>query len=47
MLKDAKTSVKNYTIFVVGEGIEKKEDTFVAEIAAANEKIAAAKAAMQ
>ena len=43
--KDTKTEVKSYALFVVGEGLEKKEDTFVAEVAAAQAKIAAAKAA--
>ena len=47
MLKDAKTSIKSYSIFVVGEGMEKKEDTFVAEIQKANEAVAAARAAQE
>jgi elongation factor Ts len=42
MLKAASTSVKAFTMFVVGEGIEKKVDDFAAEVAA---QIAAAKAA--
>jgi elongation factor Ts len=45
MLKDTKTEVKSYALFVVGEGLEKKEDTFVKEVEAAQAKIAAAKAA--
>lgn len=43
-LKSAETSIKGYTFYVVGEGLEKKEDTFVAEVAAAQAKIAAAQA---
>jgi elongation factor Ts len=46
MLKQANTEVKSYTLFVVGEGLEKKEDTFVAEVQAAAAKVAAAKAGM-
>jgi elongation factor Ts len=34
MLKAANTSVKSFTIYVVGEGIEKKVDDFAAEVAA-------------
>ncbi|MGZ3157766.1 MAG: translation elongation factor Ts [Burkholderiaceae bacterium] len=34
MLKAANTSVKAFTMFVVGEGIEKKQDDFAAEVAA-------------
>jgi elongation factor Ts len=41
MLKDKKTAVKGFTLFVVGEGIEKKADDFAAEVAA---QVAAAKA---
>ena len=41
MLKAANTSVKAFTLFVVGEGIEKKVDDFAAEVAA---QVAAAKA---
>ena len=41
-LKTTATEVKGYTYYVVGEGLEKKEDTFVAEVAAAQAKIAAA-----
>jgi elongation factor Ts len=41
MLKGANTSVKAFTLFVVGEGIEKKVDDFAAEVAA---QVAAAKA---
>jgi elongation factor Ts len=40
MLKAAGTSVKSFTLYVVGEGIEKKVDDFAAEVAA---QIAAAK----
>ncbi len=42
MLKAAGTSVKGFTLFVVGEGIEKKVDDFAAEVAA---QVAAAKGA--
>ena len=41
MLKAANTNVKGFTMFVVGEGIEKKADDFAAEVAA---QVAAAKA---
>ncbi|QXL84802.1 translation elongation factor Ts [Comamonas sp. NLF-1-9] len=34
MLKEHKTSVKGFTLYVVGEGIEKKQDDFAAEVAA-------------
>jgi elongation factor Ts len=34
MLKSAGTTVKSFTLFVVGEGIEKKVDDFAAEVAA-------------
>jgi len=34
MLKAANTSVKGFTMFVVGEGIEKRQDDFAAEVAA-------------
>ncbi|HEY8102840.1 MAG TPA: translation elongation factor Ts [Burkholderiaceae bacterium] len=34
MLKASNTSVKAFTMFVVGEGIEKKQDDFAAEVAA-------------
>lgn len=40
MLKDKATSVKAFTLYVVGEGIEKKVDDFAAEVAA---QVAAAK----
>jgi len=40
MLKAAKTTVKSFTLYVVGEGIEKKVDDFAAEVAA---QVAAAK----
>jgi elongation factor Ts len=41
-LKGVKTEVKGFTLFVVGEGIEKKVDDFAAEVAA---QVAAAKGA--
>jgi elongation factor Ts len=41
-LKGANTTVKSFTMFVVGEGIEKKVDDFAAEVAA---QIAASKTA--
>ena len=34
MLKAANTTVKGFTLYVVGEGIEKKVDDFAAEVAA-------------
>ncbi len=40
MLKATNTTVKSFTMFVVGEGIEKKQDDFAAEVAA---QVAAAK----
>ena len=40
MLKAANTTVKGFTLYVVGEGIEKKADDFAAEVAA---QMAAAK----
>jgi elongation factor Ts len=42
MLKAANTSLKGFTLFVVGEGIEKKVDDFAAEVAA---QVAAAQSA--
>jgi elongation factor Ts len=42
MLKATNTTVKSFTMFVVGEGIEKKQDDFAAEVAA---QVAAAKQA--
>ena len=42
MLKSVNTNVKGFTMFVVGEGIEKKVDDFAAEVAA---QVAAAKGA--
>lgn len=42
MLKAASTQVKGFTLYVVGEGIEKKVDDFAAEVAA---QVAAAKGA--
>ena len=42
MLKAANTIVKSFTMYVVGEGIEKKQDDFAAEVAA---QVAAAKQA--
>jgi elongation factor Ts len=41
-LKSANTTLKSFTLYVVGEGIEKKVDDFAAEVAA---QVAAAKAA--
>ncbi len=41
MLKGVATTVKGFTLYVVGEGIEKKVDDFAAEVAA---QVAAAKA---
>jgi elongation factor Ts len=40
MLKAANTKIKSFTLYVVGEGIEKKVDDFAAEVAA---QVAAAK----
>ncbi len=40
MLKAANTEVKGFTLYVVGEGIEKKQEDFAAEVAA---QVAAAK----
>ena len=42
MLKEKATTIKSFTLYVVGEGIEKKVDDFAAEVAA---QVAAAKAA--
>jgi len=42
MLKAANTSVKSFAMYIVGEGIEKKQDDFAAEVAA---QVAAAKQA--
>ncbi len=42
MLKERATAVKSFTLYVVGEGIEKKVDDFAAEVAA---QVAAAKQA--
>ena len=41
MLKEKNTTIKSYTLYVVGEGLEKKSDDFAAEVAA---QMAAAKA---
>ena len=41
-LKSANTTVKGFTLYVVGEGIEKKVDDFAAEVAA---QVAAAQGA--
>ena len=41
MLKEANTTIKGFTMYVVGEGIEKRQDDFAAEVAA---QVAAAKA---
>ncbi|MEN9982120.1 MAG: hypothetical protein RI918_89, partial [Pseudomonadota bacterium] len=43
MLKDKSTTIKGFTLYVVGEGIEKKVDDFAAEVAA--QVAAASKAA--
>ena len=40
MLKSANTKVLGFTLYVVGEGIEKRQDDFAAEVAA---QVAAAK----
>ena len=40
MLKEKATDIKSFTMFVVGEGIEKRQDDFAAEVAA---QVAAAK----
>jgi elongation factor Ts len=42
MLKAAGATIKGFTLYVVGEGIEKKADDFAAEVAA---QVAAAKGA--
>ena len=42
MLKEKATTIKSFTLYVVGEGIDKKVDDFAAEVAA---QVAAAKAA--
>jgi elongation factor Ts len=42
MLKATQTAVKSFTMYIVGEGIEKKQDDFAAEVAA---QVAAAKQA--
>ena len=42
MLKEKATQIKSFTLYVVGEGIEKKVDDFAAEVAA---QVAAAKGA--
>jgi elongation factor Ts len=42
MLKEKATKIKGFTLYVVGEGIEKKVDDFAAEVAA---QVAAAKSA--
>ncbi len=42
MLKENKTAVKSFALYVVGEGIEKRQDDFAAEVAA---QVAAAKQA--
>ncbi len=40
MLKSANSTVKAFTMFIFGEGIEKRQDDFAAEVAA---QVAAAK----
>ena len=42
MLKAANTTIKGFTMFVVGEGIEKRQDDFASEVAA---QVAAAQSA--
>jgi elongation factor Ts len=42
MLKENNTSIQSFTMYVVGEGIEKRQDDFAAEVAA---QVAAAKGA--
>jgi elongation factor Ts len=42
MLKEKNTTIKGFTMYIVGEGIEKKQDDFAAEVAA---QVAAAKKA--
>ena len=42
MLKERATKIRSFTLYVVGEGIEKKVDDFAAEVAA---QVAAAKGA--
>jgi elongation factor Ts len=42
MLKATNTTVKSFAMFIVGEGIEKRQDDFAAEVAA---QVAAAKQA--
>jgi elongation factor Ts len=34
MLKEKNTVIKSFTLYVVGEGIDKKVDDFVSEVAA-------------
>lgn len=34
MLKETKTTIKSFKMFIVGEGLEKKEENFAAEVAA-------------
>lgn len=41
MLKEKNTTIKSFTMYVVGEGIERRQDDFAAEVAA---QVAAAKA---
>jgi elongation factor Ts len=45
MLKEKATTVKSFTLYVVGEGIEKKVDDFAAEVAAQKAAAEAAAAA--
>jgi elongation factor Ts len=35
MLKANNTTIKSFVMYIVGEGIEKKQDDFAAEVAAA------------
>ena len=45
MLKQKKTVLKSFELYVVGDGLEKKQDNFVAEVQAAQAKVQAAAAA--
>jgi elongation factor Ts len=42
MLKENNTTIQSFTMYIVGEGIEKRQDDFAAEVAA---QVAAAKGA--
>ena len=45
MLKQKKTVLKSFELYIVGDGLEKKQDNFVAEVQAAQAKVQAAAAA--